>query len=129
MAVTSDPTFLDSHAASARSSRRAVARVQLGGRQSVLEPVAARSIGLAASPAARARTSCRDNNPHPAPCQDTGQQVGRDECRPPALNLPDVGLLVVAAELQAPAVAADDHVAQVIAEKPHLSANQRAKPP
>ena len=46
------------------------------------------------------------------PCQETRQQIGRDKRNPPALDLADVGLLVVAAEVQAPGVAADDHVAQ-----------------
>src|SRR5262249_48415077 len=48
----------------------------------------------------------------PPPRQETGDQVGRDECSPPALDLADVGLLVLAAELQAVRVAANDHMAQ-----------------
>ena len=63
------------------------------------------------------------------PCQETGQQVGRDERGAPALDLADVGLLVVAADSRHQGSRPMITWPRVIAEKPNLSANHREKPP
>src|SRR5262245_24523647 len=46
------------------------------------------------------------------PGQGTGENVRRQERCPPALHLPDMGLLVVAAGVETTRVAADDHVSE-----------------
>jgi hypothetical protein len=70
-------------------------------------------IGLAAGPASVAlEPVVAIVMPTLAPCQETGQQVRGDECGSPTLDLPDVGLLVGAAELQTPRIAANDHMTQ-----------------
>ena len=46
------------------------------------------------------------------PGPEAGRQISGDEGPAPALDLPDMGLLVVAAGVEAVGVPADDHVAQ-----------------
>ena len=50
--------------------------------------------------------------PSVPPGQHAGAQVGREEERSPALDLADVGLLMVTKQVQASRVAAQDHVPQ-----------------
>src|SRR4051794_30185282 len=50
--------------------------------------------------------------PAPRPSPRAGGNIRRQEQGPPALDLADMGLLVVAAGIQAPHVAADDDVAE-----------------